>query len=681
MQNAIHFNALVMGVCYYPEHWDESLWQSDLQRMKQCGIRVIRIAEFAWNKFEPEEGIFTFDFFDRFLSLAAQEGMQVIFCTPTATPPAWASHNYPEILNTNMQGVPFYHGERRHYHYNSPKYNALCAAITEQLAMHYANHPAIIGWQLDNEINCHVDVFYSEGDSVAFRAFVREKYGTLDALNEAWGTVFWNQTYTDWAQIFVPRNTIDDANNPHHVLDYNRFVSHSGLAFLARQSEILRKYIGKDVFITTNGMFDRLDNHKMTDESLDFYTYDSYPNMAFELAQTTPRPLKDRQATQRLAEVRSISRRFGIMEQQSGASGWLTSQESTAPKPGQATLWTMQSIAHGANFISYFRWRTATMGTEIYWHGILDYCNRDNRRLAEITDIHRKMQAISAVAGADYLAEVAYLRDYDNLWDADFDVYHKRVEQQSYQGWFAAAQHAHTPMDYHYLRDTTTLADLAKYKLLVYAHPTIVTEAQVALLTAYVAQGGTLLIGCRAGYKDSTGKCVMTPMPGLLSGLCGATVEEFTFVHPTETSTADWAGTSLPTPIFNDVLEPLDSIKGTVLATYQENYYAGKPALVCNETGLGKTYYFGATFGEETARVFLQQLGLAAPFADVVTAPEACEIAVRAAGDAKYIFVLNYTAAPCTITLHKPLRNTETNELQQGEQALAPYQVVVYTID
>lgn len=677
MGKEIQFDRLVMGVCYYPEHWDESLWRDDLQRMKKCGIEVVRIAEFAWNKFEPEEGVFTFAFFDRFMALALEEEMKVIFCTPTATPPAWAGHNYPEILNTDMQGVPYYHGQRRHYHYNSPKYNALSQIITEQLAIHYASHPAILGWQIDNELNCHITTFYSASDSVAFRAFLQEKYGTLQALNEAWGTVFWNQTYTAWDEIFVPRNTINDSNNQHHVLDYTRFVSQSGLKYAALQSDTLRKYIDADKFITTNGMFPHLDNHQMTEDSLDFYTFDSYPGMAFDLidGSRTEGAMMDRKWSQKLAEVRSISKKFGIMEQQSGPNGWATSQEATTPKPGQITLWAMQSIAHGANFISFFRWRTATMGTEIYWHGILDYCNRDNRRVTEITDIHAKMQAISQVTKATYRAQLAYLRDYDNIWDAEYDVWHGRVEQQSVQGWFAAAQHTHTPMDYLYLKEQTTLDELTHYKCLVYPHPTILNEARAALLDAYVKQGGILIIGCRAAYKDMTGKCVMTPMPGLLRGVCGATVEEFTLVHPQEISRVDWAGTSIPAPAFNDVLAPEGA---SVLATYQDNYYAGKPALVCNRYGLGKAYYFGGAFAEQAARLFLEKLEMTAPFAEYITLPESCEIAVRAAEGVQYFFVLNFAGEASKITLHKPLRNLYTNEVEQGEKTLAGYEVAVY---
>ena len=423
---------LVLGTCYYPEHWDESLWRDDLRRMLENGIEVIRIAEFAWSKIERYEGVFNYDFFDRFLDAAAEMGMKVIFCTPTATPPAWLTEKYPEVLNATMDGVLYRHGGRRHYNYNSPKYQELTRIIVEKSASHYAKHPAIIGWQIDNEINCEKNEFYSESDTIAFRKFLMEKYGSIDALNDAWGTNFWNQTYNSFEEVHVPRTTLSNNTNPHEVLDYTRFVSDSACKFAKLQSDIIRKYLKPGDFITTNGLFGNLDNQRMTNESLDFIMYDSYPNFAYCLDAYKPDNfLKDRMWSRNLSEVRAVSKNFGIMEQQSGANGWNTGMAAPTPKPGQMTLWTMQSVAHGADYVSYFRWRTCTYGTEIYWHGILDYSGRDTRRLAEVKSIHEKFQKLSEIAGSKYEAKVGFLKDYANVWDSQLDVWHEKVEWKS----------------------------------------------------------------------------------------------------------------------------------------------------------------------------------------------------------------------------------------------------------
>ena len=296
MSELLNGQRIVLGTCYYPEHWPENLWKEDLRRMLDTGIEVMRIQEFAWSKVELTEGNFNFDFFDRFLDLAEEVGMKVIFCTPTATPPAWLTQKYPEVLNADIKGNLYRHGMRRHYNYNSPVYRELCVRITEKFASHYGQRKCIIGWQIDNELNCEKDLFYSESDTKAFRVFLQEKYGDLEELNRAWGTVFWNQTYTDWEEVYVPRYTYSDSVNPHQTLDYVRFISASARSFAKIQSDIIRIYAKPGDFITTNGLFGHLDNHKMAEESLDFMTYDSYPDFGYclDMYDGSPAALRDR---------------------------------------------------------------------------------------------------------------------------------------------------------------------------------------------------------------------------------------------------------------------------------------------------------------------------------------------------------------------------------------------------
>ena len=680
MRQIVNGKEMVLGTCYYPEHWPESLWEEDLERMLECGIQVIRIAEFAWSKVEPYEGVFTYEFFDRFLDLAREKGMKVIFCTPTATPPAWLTEKYPEVLNGTIDGVLFRHGGRRHYNYNSPVYQEKTRIITEAFASHYGPHPAVIGWQIDNELNCERDEFYSESDTAAFRVFLQKKYGSLDKLNEAWGTTFWNQTYTDWKEVHIPRTTPSNNTNPHEVLDYTRFISDSACRYAKLQSDIIRKYVKPGDFITTNGLFSNLDNQRMAEESLDFIMYDSYPNFAFtkENYEKFSATLQDRMWSRNLTEVRAVSPNFGIMEQQSGANGWNNRMAAPTPKPGQMTLWTMQSAAHGADYVSYFRWRTCTMGTEIYWHGILDYSGRENRRLREVREIHRKFQAISEAAGSRYEARTAVLKDYDNIWDAQLDIWHGDVDRLSQQSLFLAAQKSHTPMDYVYLREDTTAEDLKKYQVIFYPHPVIVNQQRAAILEEYVEAGGCLVLGCRSGYKDMTGKCVMDRLPGLFAKMSGTDIPEYTRVNPDDEPVyIDWDGIRLEAAVFNDQLEPLTA-DAQVLGRYENCYYAGSPGLICNVLGAGKVYYFGAAFTEETARVFLEKLGAASPYADVLELPRECELAVREKDGRKYYFVLNYKKTPVKIQVKEELVDLYTGETVSGQVELEAFGTRVY---
>ncbi|MBR5303133.1 MAG: beta-galactosidase [Clostridia bacterium] len=679
--NRYAFENMTVGVCYYPEHWDRTLWEDDIRRMLDSGITVVRIAEFAWSLFERTEGAFTLEYFDPFLDLCERLGMKVIFGTPTATPPAWLTEQYPETLNCDIAGVKYRHGMRRHYNYNSSVYREKCAIIVEKIARHYGMRPCIIGWQIDNELNCEKDEFYAEADSMAFRAFLKEKYGTLDKLNDAWGTVFWSQTYTDWEQVYVPRPAPHAAYNPHLHLDYLRFISHSCLDFCAMQANILRMHIAPGAFITTNGMFGHMDNHAMTHDTLDIYTYDSYPNFAFglDVKNIESNLLRDRWSGMKLSEVRSVCKHFGIMEQQSGAGSWTSRMDNPMPRPGQMTLWALQSVAHGADFVSFFRWRTCTFGTEIYWHGILGYDNRDNRRMDELRDFAAKMKKLSPVCGADYAAQIALVRDYDNIFDSELDRWHRSVTRQSEDAVFEVSQLYHTPMDMLYLQPYTTLEDLKKYKALIMPHASIMTGERAGLLEQYVRQGGTLVIGCRSGYKDEHGRCVMTPQPGLLQPLTATDVTEYTFASPAEEEPyAIWHGERMPMPVFNDVLTPL---AGTdVLARFGTSYYEGEAALTERRAGDGRVLHLGGAFSREAARMILDHLGLLEPFADVVSAPQEVELIFRQKGEKQYLFALNYQMAAMTVTLHQKAYALFAQAYVQGNVTLAPYGVEVFEL-
>jgi len=668
---------IIMGVDYYPEHWEKELWNDDLNRMKDMGIEFIRVAEFAWNLFEPREGEYTWKFFDEFLDLCLEKNMRVIFCTPTATPPAWLTDKYPEVLNARQDGVLYRHGARRHYNYNSVIYQRYTKNIVERMADHYAKHPAIIGWQIDNEINCEMNEFYSESDTVAFREFLKQKYGTISELNKAWGTVFWNQTYTSWGEVYVPRTTLSNSTNPHEVLDYKRFVSDSACKWAKMQSDILRKYIKPGDFITTNGLFGNLDNNRMTRESLDFITYDSYPNMAHGIDShfIAESVLKDRHWSMLQDEVRAVNGNYGIMEQQAGAHGWNTAMAAPTPKPGQLTLWTMQSVAHGADFVCYFRWRTCTFGTEIYWHGILDYSGRDNRRKKELTDVHDKFVKMSCLAGSKYKAEIGIIETYNNIFDSELDAWHGKIENASKMGMYEASQFTHTPIDYVYLHNHTTVNDLSKYKVLFYPHAVIITEHEAELLKQYVANGGTIVFGCRAGQKNENGICSQDYLPGLIRDLTGTDVVEYTLVGKDENVYVDVSGKVFEAPTFNDELTPIGDAK--VLGKYVGSYYEGVPGLIENRYGMGTAYYFGGCFNRSTAQAFFEMLNVCSPCDEIVTLPESCELCVRTKEDKEYIFVLNYSKEEQTINIKQPLINLYTGGEVFGELALAAYETLV----
>ncbi|MFT4007979.1 MAG: beta-galactosidase [Lacrimispora sp.] len=678
MKHSIDLSNLTLGVCYYPEHWEESLWLPDLRRMKEYGIEIIRVAEFSWSLMEREEGVFDFSFWDRFLLLAGAEGMKVIFCTPTATPPAWLTEKYPEVLNADGDGNLIYHGMRRHYNLTSPKYLELCARLVEKMGEHFNRYSCIAGWQIDNEINCEIHEYYAESDHKAFRNYLKEKYASLDELNEKMGTVFWNQTYTEWDQIHLARRSPSGvgAANPHLMLEQKRFVSFSAIRFMALQAGILRKTAGTR-FITSNGIFPDIDYQELMEAGFDFICYDNYPNFAYQAGkERRTDDIKDRNSSFNLSRVRSVSPVFGIMEQQAGPGGWNFRMLQPAPKPGQMRLWTWQAIAHGADLVSYFRWRTCTKGTEIYWHGLNDYSNEDNRRLRELKQIHEEIRKVNntgiecGIAGKPYSAKAAILTDYDNTWDGESDIWHGPLRNFSMDGWFRALEFAHIPFDFVDIRDAVKPAELFSYELVVYPHAALLNDARAAILQAYVMQGGQLIMGSRTGYKDMYGQCPMVPMPGPAGELCGVKVTDFTCIGPMDEAVyMDWDGEQVPAPVFNDILEALPGAE--VKGRFVQNYYDGSPALVCKKQGEGTAWYFGAGFAEETAALFLRKTGVKSPAAELAEIPPEIEVAFR--GDK--MFLLNYDNAEKEIIFKEEVLEILSGEKKNGESRMDPYGV------
>lgn len=680
MNKSIQLQSLQLGVCYYPEQWSDSLWEDDFRRMKAMNMSYIRIGEFAWSIFEPQEGVYQFELFDRVLDLAQQYELKVIMGTPTATPPAWLTHKYPEVLNSTLEGVTYQHGMRRHYNYSSPKYRELCATITRQMANHYKDHPAIVGWQIDNELNCEVSVFYAEADHTAFREWLQQRYGTLEALNQAWGTVFWSQTYSDWEQVYLPRLTVSDSPNPHQVLDEKRFISANTIDFARIQADILRE-VAPQHWITTNGLFGHLDSHTLTEEMLDFFSYDSYPQFSTVSGSNEEKPLLDRKWSLNLSAVRDISNNFCVMEQQAGPGGWANRIEMASPRPGQLRLWTYQSVLHGADLIMYFRWRTATFGTEMYWHGLNDYHNQPNRRIQEATQVGEEFVAIGEkIAGTQYHAEVAILKDYENEWDGEFDVWHGPLTARSMNAWFKQLQYNHIPANIVYVRDQD-LAALQKYKLLIYPHAAILSEQTAALLTQYVEAGGTLIFGARTGYKDPSGHCRMQPMPGPVASLCGISVADFTLIKGTITAPSlHWKHNDTTVEAaaegFNDILQVNDP-DVEVLATYNSSYYQGEPALTKRSYNKGTVLYYGAAFNEHVVDTLLQLLDISSPLAHWLEVPEQVEVGIRQSGETDYVFLLNYSEQPVEITTKEQRTDLLKGHTVHGVTTLPAYDVMI----
>lgn len=365
----IHF-----GVDYYPEHWPRERWETDAKLMQEMGVQVVRMAEFSWFKMEPAEGEFHFEWLEEAVALLDKYGIKSILGTPTAAPPAWIIEKNPEIQPIDRQGRRRHFGGRHHDCQSNQTYRAHIKRFVTAMSQKFADNPGVIGWQIDNELgNSHGDLCMCDSCKARFQKWLEEKYKTIEALNDAWGTAFWSQGYNSFSQVSTPLITAV-GENPSAMLDWKCFCSDLIVDFAKWQADIIRENCPKH-FITHNYMcFDNKVDYYDLGELLDFVSNDIYP--AGHWQKQPHQPESELAASHDV--IRGYKKKpFWMMEQQSGMAGWEIM--GRALEPGQMSAWAMQSVAHGADAVVFFRWRTCAMGTEQYWHGILGHSGNPGR--------------------------------------------------------------------------------------------------------------------------------------------------------------------------------------------------------------------------------------------------------------------------------------------------------------
>ncbi|MEP3785503.1 beta-galactosidase [Ascidiaceihabitans sp.] len=409
-----------LGVCYYPEHWDEAMWAEDAARMVETGITWVRIAEFAWSRLEPVPGHFAFEWLDKAIGILAGHGLKVVLCTPTATPPRWMIDRYPDMLAVDGAGQPRTFGSRRHYCFSHLGYRAESVRIAQALGERYGRDPRIHAWQIDNEYGCHDTVIsYSDHAKIAFQGWCAQRYGDIEALNTAWGNVFWSMEYTDFDQIALPHLTVTQPN-PAHELAFRRFSSDQVTAYNRAQAQALRHATDAPLIHNYMGRILEFD-HFEVGADLDIASWDSYPigflsdrldaseaHKAKYLQQGDP----DMQAFHHDL-YRSVGKgRWWVMEQQPGPVNW--APYNPAPLEGMVRLWTWEAIAHGAEVVSYFRWRQAPFAQEQMHAGLLTPQNGPAPGMTEAAQVAREIGQIGAITQKK--ADAALVFDYASDW-------------------------------------------------------------------------------------------------------------------------------------------------------------------------------------------------------------------------------------------------------------------------
>ena len=406
-----------LGVCYYPEHWPEALWAEDAARMVDAGLSWVRIGEFAWSRIEPEPGRFDWDWLDRAIDVLGAAGLKVVLGTPTATPPSWVLRKHPDMLALDVQGRPREFGSRRHYCFSHTGYLETCKGIVQALAERYGRNPHIGAWQTDNEYGCHDTVLsYSPAALSAFRVWLRARYGDIEALNTAWGNVFWSMEYDDWSDIGLPNLTVTEPS-PAHALAFRRFSSDQVVAFNRAQTEIIRAYSSAPITHNYMGRVTEFDHFK-TGEDLDFASWDSYP-LGF-LEDRVGAEVAHQRAFARQGDpdfqafhhdlYRSVGKgRWWVMEQQPGPVNW--APHNPDPLPGMVRLWAWEAFAHGAETVCFFRWRQAPFAQEQMHAGLLRPDSAPAPGLAEAAQVAEELRA--APDHIPHQAPVALVFDYD----------------------------------------------------------------------------------------------------------------------------------------------------------------------------------------------------------------------------------------------------------------------------
>ena len=409
-----------LGVCYYPEQWPERLWEPDAQRMAETGITYVRIGEFAWSKIEPKPGEIHLSWLLKVMDILHAHELKVVLGTPTATPPRWVLTKFPDMLQVDAEGRARKFGSRRHYCFSHPGYREECAHIATVIAEAVKRHPALSAWQIDNEYGCHdTTLSYSQAALVGFCAWLKAKYETIDALNAAWGNVFWSMEYRDFEEIELPHLTPAEAN-PSHRMDFRRFSSDQVIAFNKVQVDVLRS-ITPDVPITSNampGMVD-FDQYKLG-RDIDFASWDSYPLGAVDMRGPSLRQTRyarqgdpDLQAFHHDLYRTAGKGRFWIMEQQPGPVNWAANNAD--PLPGMVRLWTWEAFAHGAETVSYFRWRQLPFAQEQMHAGLLRPDAQPAPAMAEARQVAEEIDTLAA-APVVQPGDCAIVFDYESAW-------------------------------------------------------------------------------------------------------------------------------------------------------------------------------------------------------------------------------------------------------------------------
>ncbi|MBT2421023.1 beta-galactosidase [Streptomyces sp. ISL-22] len=608
---------ILFGGDYNPEQWPEETWHEDVRLMKEAGVNSVTLGVFSWARLEPRPGERNFGWLDRLMDLMHDHGIGVVLATPTSSPPPWLGRLHPETLPRDEDGRTEWWGSRQHFSHSSAAYRRYAAAITEDLAARYGGHPALRMWHINNEY-CTYD--WGDEAEAAFRRWLQEKYGTLDALNEAWGTAFWSQGYGDWYEVLPPRRA-HYMKNPTQVLDFKRFTSDALLECYLAERDIVARH-SPDIPVTTNFMalWQGLDAWAWAERE-DVVSIDVYPD---------PRDPFGGQFGALVHDMTRSQARGGpwmVMEQAAGPVNW---RGVNHPKPaGLNRLWSLQAVARGADAVCYFQWRQSRQGCEKFHSGMVSHAGEHGRTFQEVKRIGAELAVLSEkVTGTQVeAAEVAVLLDWNAWWASRQDgrLSFEADYPQIVRAWHRALWEAHTTVDFAHPEH-----DLSAYKLVVVPQLYLMTDTAVDRLVTYAEGGGTLVAGFQTGVADEDDRVRAGGMDARLRDLFGIRVlhEWWPLDAGEKTDVEGFHGT-----LWSEEIEAADDVDA--VTPYKGGELDGLPAVLRK----GRAWYVSTLPEPHALRTLLADIAAEAGVRPALAGLPAGVEAVRRGG---LLFLLNH---------------------------------------
>lgn len=629
----IRLDALAYGGDYNPDQWPESVWAEDARLMVEAGVNLVTLPVFSWPLLEPREGEYDFAGLDRVIDLLWEHGISIDLATATATPPAWLVREHPEVLPWNADGVRLEFGSRQTYCPSSPVFRDAALRLTRTLAERYGEHPALALWHVSNEYGDHVSRCWCPESARHFRRWLRDRYETIDGLNAAWGTSCWGQHYLDFDQIEPPR-TATGPINPAQLLDFERFSSDALLELFQSEIDVLRE-VTPDIAVTTNFMslFRELDYWDFADAE-DIVTDDAYPDPSDPNAHIG--------AALNYGLMRSLKdgRPWLLLEQAPSAVSW---REVNVPKaPGQMRVGSMQALAHGSDGVLFFQWRQAKFGPEKFHSAMLGHRGERSRTFQETKALGAELKKLAPIKGTRVRASIALVADWDSWWGVSEPESLPSVRLdwlKEARAWHAAAYALGQPVDV-----ARAAGPYGEHRVLLVPNLYATTPEQADALSAFVAEGGQLVVGPFSGVVDHSEQVHDGGAPGPLRDLLGVEVDEWWPLADGQTASVAFGGERHGVRVWSEWIEAADGTE--VLAHYSDGDLAGRPAVTrrASGAGAGAAWYLSAGLDSDGMRAVLSEVFAAAgvPVPASTERDTDLEVVTRTDGVTDYTFVLNH---------------------------------------